>query len=769
MPLRALRIPRVEAPEPARSGSLAASRGAIAAALVVLHLAFFAPALIGRVVFPNDNSLLVGAPPSQVEGRRETLRFSDQNRQFVPTLHLHLAGPRDGWISTWDPHVQLGRPTTHVSGTSLAYPPTLLASWFSHDAFHVYTWLVAFTALVGLLGAYAFLCELGLPPLAAAAGATLLALGVFASLWSSFVMFPATLAWTAVLLAAVARFSRRPAAGSWLLAAFATYALLLSGYPQQIVHQAYVVVAFTLARCVTAPRGARLRPLAGLGAAAAVGVLAAAPVYLDLLEVTRRSTRLAIDAAFFTEALTVPGTLAEYARYVGTLVDAFWSGHPLDPEYPFRVNGVSLTPVGAGLLAAGLAFGLRRGRALWYAALGFFAVLALCPPAYRFAIQHLGFHLSRSTPLVGALVPAAVLVALAAADLIEDRTRRLPAALLALVPLLALGAWAAWVEAPLLASGVGLSIAATLGVAAFAWTGRRAVLAGLAVLMALGWSARLPLWRARDEIVTSSRLVDELRRRTSDGSRYAVVGYELPALLLPNVEDLIGLRSIHSYDSLSSAAYQRFTDAVSAVGAQVGGRVFARVADESRLGADELADAGVQVLISDRELASPLVEATLRYGPLTAYRFVEEPVLEAQLASNGSAPREWTGPLRRQRRLPVRRELDRVDRLEFAVSPDPGETTLVVSQQHHPAWRAAADGQPAEVFAADDLWLGVVVPPGTERIELRFRPWVRWAWLPQLLFAAAALLLVARRVLRRPDDPAPAASPGTGASVAGRA
>ena len=116
------------------------------------------------------------------------------------------------------------------------------------------------------------------------------------------------------------------------------------------------------------------------------------------------------------------------------------------------------------------------------------------------------------------------------------------------------------------------------------------------------------------------------------------------------------------------------------------------------------------------------------------------------------------------RAQPVERVRALDDALTFGLRPAQRETLLFVSQQHHPGWSASGGGRALETVLVNDFYQGVLVPAGVERVELTFRGWVHWSWVPQVLFAvlAAGLGVSARR--RRsagsaPSAPAPRASP----------
>ena len=91
--------------------------------------------------------------------------------------------------------------------------------------------------------------------------------------------------------------------------------------------------------------------------------------------------------------------------------------------------------------------------------------------------------------------------------------------------------------------------------------------------------------------------------------------------------------------------------------------------------------------------------------------------------------------------------------LAWTFAPAAPGSVFFAARQHHPHWRATAkkgaDEFELEPSRLDGLHLAFALPPGAEAIELRFEPWVRWAWLSPLVVASAAALLVARQLLRR--------------------
>jgi len=52
----------------------------------------------------------------------------------------------------------------------------------------------------------------------------------------------------------------------------------------------------------------------------------------------------------------------------------------------------------------------------------------------------------------------------------------------------------------------------------------------------------------------------------------------------------------------------------------------------------------------------------------------------------------------------------------------PSPQLLVVAESYHPGWQARVDGEPRQVFRVDGDFIGCVVGPGPEHVELAFRP-----------------------------------------------
>jgi hypothetical protein len=70
------------------------------------------------------------------------------------------------------------------------------------------------------------------------------------------------------------------------------------------------------------------------------------------------------------------------------------------------------------------------------------------------------------------------------------------------------------------------------------------------------------------------------------------------------------------------------------------------------------------------------------------------------------------------------------------------KAVVTVAQTHYPAWKATVDGVETPLFRANHAFQGLVVPPGTHRVELVYRDqaFILGAWVSGLAIAITAFL-----------------------------
>ena len=715
-------------------------------ALLALVLAFFGPLLVqGEVVYPHDNHLQTNDRSAQPLERVSNLKFSDESSAVIPEIHQHLHGDRRGWLSTWTPAVEMGRPAWQTSALSPAFIVTRMLSWLTSDAFRLNTWLAFLTVLLTAVFAFLFLDALGLALWASFAAAAGLALGVSTIYWLTIVLYLSGFCWTLCLLWLITRFIERPSAVRGLGIAFAVHALFMSGYPQHIVWHGYLLSAFTLVRlrerCATKSEGLG-RALRILGWVS-IGLASIAPAYLDLALAASRSTRAHADSDFFLWILPNLRSWQDVLLYFVEIFDPFWIGNPIVPGYPLRFNGICLTPVFFILVVLSPLEGGWRSTWLWLSFIVVCTLMTAWPAAYLFGVDHLGLSLSRTLPLTGALIPAFICAAMTLDRILREGFRRPAVAIAIAVACVALAATgAAQMKSEMQPAFIAVGLLVVTALCALIWTRERVLVVAIVLLNTFHYGHRLILSRPEASISRTSALVERIRSETIDGSRYAIVGSELPNLLPPNQEQQLGLRSIHSYNSLSARIYQDWVLRLSTIGARTFGRHFGRIADESKLAGDELEVSGIGLLLCARRLSSPTLVEVGEVDGIRLYKPKKPPILEAQIdgfVRDGDAEVRLAGPLSVQQRSPITRELAQDDFMRFRVTPVDHETLLFASQQFHPRWKASAGGKQLSTVLVNGFYQGVIVPAQARSVELEFKPFALWSDVPQYGFALGAL------------------------------
>jgi len=710
------------------------------------------------VVFPHGNSLEVGAGPEAEVGLVNNRKFSDQSSSFIPVLREQLQGNRSRWISTWNPHEQLGRPLPQLSGTGKAYPLTHAFSLFVSDPLRLYSLLFLATLMMSGLFMLLFLRELSLLPIACFVGAMGVSFSVYFLYWATFLLTVSGICWTIALLWLITKFLRD---GSFLSAvgvSFCVYALLLSGYPQHVVLFGYLLLVYGAVslRRLKRPFGEKARLAAILFGCGVIAVVAALPVYADVYEAAHRSSRLKADLDFFLAILPRFRSFSEVLSFIAKTVSPFTFGNPIQPKYPFHFNGVGFGVFSFWLFVLSV---LTLARRLWlwhlFVALCFVATVSV--PVYVFLNGHMGFHISRCIPTVGAVIPFFVAGSYAVDALckgeIGKKTFLMSVALTlffaVLIPLLAVARNLRLIDVRFVLVDLCL-----IAIIVFSFVNHyRAGIVIATLLSSVIASQSLLLVRSHESIRFSSFLVDRVRAYTDNGnSRFAKVGGELASVIPPSQESLYGIKSIHSYDSLSSKNFQVLASRISRSGTRVFGRWFEVLDTEERLCNEETALMGISIVLSKRSLAGQCLSFLAEVEGVKFYRPFQPPLRELQTSGFSNVSAEAVAMVYREGvggGLPVVVKTSLDDLKVFRTTPAEQTTLLFLSEQYHPRWEAYADGVALQTVVVNGFFLGVLVPPQTVALELRFLPFVIWSWIPQFFYGGMILAGVVHRFSKR--------------------
>ena len=706
--------------------------------LILVQIFYFAPILFkAEVIFPHNNTRETHSTILKDDEHISNRKFTDQSWAYIPEINHHLNGNSHAWLSTWNPYVQLGRPAYHLCGFSKAYLTTHLLSLFTNNPFVLYTSLTVLSLFLTGVFLFLFLKTLGLCPLACSIAAIGLSTGVFVSYWLTFVMFIGPICWSLCLLWLITKFLQKR---SYLVAvgiSFATYSLLLTGYPQFTVLQTYLISAYSLIYLWKSygKAGTKLYTALMLIGSAVLGLIMASPVFLDLAVNAQRSARLSTGDEFFLGMLPGTNSFKYLGMFLFSIFDPFWVGNPIERGYPYlSFNGLCLTPLYFGLFL--LSFFYGQWRKLWPWQL--FAILCLIatvwPKAYLFMVHYMGFHLSRLQPLSGALLPAFVLCGYAVDYIMRNKPDKTPSLIKPVVfilPLYLIGVLTLlWLNTPKLSViYIMICCGVTAGLLCFVRTRKPILLQILSVVAVFAYSSGLMLTRPLEQIQTSSPLVKRVQAQTHDGSRYAKVGRKVSYLFPPNEEALLKIKSIHSYDSLSSRNYQRLVLQLSEKGTISYGRFFISLSSSSKLSDPAFSYSGVGLLLSRDPNGVKFTKTPTR------------PLLYTQTKNFHKVGNQiiFRGFLREHSELKVEQIAEFDDFRKFKVTRSDQKTILFVSQQYHPYWKASSRGKALETMIINDFYQGVVIPPHTHEVQLEFRSYVLWSWLPQLLYILFAL------------------------------
>ena len=172
--------------------------------------------------------------------------LQDIVRVFIPKLDLHFHSDHAGWNSTWNPHTQLGKPSSHFGGYSKAYPLTYCLSFLTTNPYRLHALLSVVTVFLMTLFAFFLLLELGLHPAAALVGAVGIGLNTRNAYWFGFAQFLAWVAWSMAIMWLSLRLIKQWRPLTFLGLAFSCYCLAIGARHQAVIRMAYLVVPFVL-------------------------------------------------------------------------------------------------------------------------------------------------------------------------------------------------------------------------------------------------------------------------------------------------------------------------------------------------------------------------------------------------------------------------------------------------------------------------------------------------------------------------------------------
>ena len=676
---------------------------------------------------------------------------SDVYTEFVPWRQALRWSIAHGEWGLRDPFALSGDLLLAAQQAAVYSPITLVALLMPAALSFTYTGAV--TLFIAALCAFLLARELdcGEPAaLIAAAGWSLST----AMLAFALVTMSATWAWCPLLLVAVRRVIVSPNVRTAALLAFAFAALLYSSHPESAVLSILLGILFAFFE-LARRRGNVLRAIGYAAGAGVIALLLSAIHLLPFLEAMPQSVEHAQRLAH--GAIEHPKPTETLAR-VATSFVPYLHARRWSQGFEWFDTGA----VGSVLVALAI-FGVvrvRTGTSWFFAALALFSLLGHAKWEPVAAVMHalpvLNIALTNRLSY-GLALALCVLAALGA----ERLTARAVLVMVALLAVLSIASWWA-VHTPLVGHDPRrhgqYAIAAELvflGVAAIATVidRRRALPALLGIVIAQRAIAEHGIYKsfALEQAYPPVPILEPLKQAERP---FRLVGHG--NALIPQTASMYGLEDPRGFAALTNLRYFHtyplwskdqpvFFNRVDDLTRPFLSFLNVRYAitwdrDPPPDGWREVArQKGSSLLENTRALDRAFVPPVVRFGPwtgmLTADDFAGQAWIEAGLPSGERA----NGP----GRVTIRDA-----RLGYAIDADmEGDGWIVTSITAWSGWRAYIDGRRVQTHFANHAFVGVYVPRGKHRVELRYWPdsFVRGAAITAIAGIAAIVFALLHR------------------------
>ena len=743
----------------------------------LFFLVYFFPMVTGsQVIAPHPITTEIGSPESTSENSQENRKFFDYPRSKIPSLIKSIYTKQSGLMSTWDHWNGLGQPVVNSSGRTQNYPLTWIASQFISDPYELYTFIALSSCYLAGIFLLLWCRELGLSSIASLLAALSVAVTPAFMWWLvPFSVFILTTCWCIAILFAMTRMANKGGFTVWVLLCFFTYNYLIAGHPQLIVHQSYLIVGYALVllyrKCWkgNSIKGVGL-PLAMFSAMFG-GLLMASPYLIDLFQFKMGSSRdVAPSIDFFTQVFSRINSIETALRYLSVSTFPEVYGNPISADYPLIYKGHYNVSVSIFTLVLALTALITRWRHVfgWFLAVILFFTLELSSGIFTFFWQYLGLNLSRLVPSTALVIPITIMSAYGA-----DALLRRPKSGKTFSPLLAAILTVAGLLAAVLLSSLYLNhpalwppaIILLLVLILFWFQLRRTkplLLFLCLALPAVFLQFPMILRVDTDRIVGDSPLVALMKKEMPEGSRFAVTSPDTE-VLLPNINTIVGLKSVHTYIPLSSRRYHL---AVEEMGGKMGNMWRWNIHIEPNYDNPTFWMSNISLLLSPERLSHDGLIRVGMHEDLNLYR-VQDTMGNAIQVSFVGKPSEETGlSIPDPRTLPhktARKIEDLGDLLKFEVDPM-AQSLLVLSQLYYPNWRATGwNGDhwiSLETTPVNKIFQGALLPEGVSKVRLKFEPYIPYTMYSYFCWIIFLLIWVAkngnqwirRKQLRPPEQ-----------------
>jgi len=704
---------------------------------LLVQLVYFSPIFFrGWIINPHDGDLNTALANTCNLIRRNYL---DESIQFIPSIHHQIYSDSKSWLPSWIPNVELGRPFTDAWASKEFLLSNILIRLGS-DPKQVFTWFVVFNYILGGIFIFVFLQDLELHPLAVLVVSLLYSFSPFNIKNQVWPMFLGTGTWFFGLLWAVRKFIQQPNWQRGALLSFITYCALFIVRKVNLIYMFYILGFYVLFLVFNkiSDKKERIRILFYLGLVVLSGAVAYTPSLLDLQENIQNSLRVEeVNNEWLIEYLPVATSLESSSLMVHTFFDGYWFGqihfNIKDIDFlKFRSYSV-VPPIGFLLLFAFRRKVLRRAYG-WLTLFAFSTIATYSTPLFLFLAHHLGLGLSRSNPFLWGTYAAWVIAAYALDNLLQENRKITWIEVFLLVVVIANGIFVYLNYSEQLSMNyVYFSALITFGMLIFVRFRWPAILLFLTFTSIYVYSYRMMLWDNPACYDLNSPIAQQIKLHTNNDERFAWVG---KAPIRANQEILYGLKSIHTFNSISSRAYNEMVYDISGLQLDSLGRRFLKFKNANKFRTPVFRLTNIGLIVSSK-LPPKVYKVIDRFQGFYFFRPQYEPIPYLQLNNFQIVDSEATITVPSKEILPqpvvVLEKKD--DYLRLKLNKRKVDSLLFISQQYHSKWFAKnGTGEKLPTVRVNGLYQGVLIPPSTGQVVLQYRSWAYYSFIPQTIY-----------------------------------
>ncbi|MBY0264702.1 MAG: hypothetical protein K2P90_04650 [Holosporales bacterium] len=720
----------------------------------------------GEVICPHRQSIELAHKDMLPSTSLENRKFSDYTSSYAPETKGFLEEKRSGWVALWSQKNELGRP--FFSSFSPVYFPHWVV-FFLTDIPERFLTIVSL-GMCFLAGFFLllFLRELGLSPFSALiAGISFASLPCF-MYWATFPMFIAPSCWFAGIFYSITFLSRKFNFFIWSLLAFCIYSLLIVAYPQIVVFYFYILTGYGFYLCgkqwKQKGKTSLCRYILVLVSAVLWGLFLSLPVLRDLFINGLDAQRLKEapeNFLIFLPKLTSWPSIREF------LLINFWPeilGNPIFQSFPVGYNGESITLYMFFFASLGAIATFRKTWGWSLSILIFFGFVCF-PPLYLFCVKYLGACFSMVRPGVPPL-SIVVLMAYGVESFMKSTMiKKLPRMLIAFSIfffLLFSILFVFSVKHKISISWISVFLCFVLLL--FLWIQVKKpfplLLWGGLALCLVFFSFPLLLRQDPANIIKTSPLVEAIDFYLPEKAVYGVASPGLlkdeGAILPPRINQSLGLPSVHTYNSLCPLSYEGL---IKDLGGDI--RSFWRHNDHINPDYDSAVFwmSNIGLMLSPYPLQHSQLKFATKVSDIYLYQVTSRMGEALQILSSVPPAKKRNITLPDPRKLNTlmpQKILDQGDLLEYKISsPEsslPPSSLFLLSQKFHADWKAkvftAKGWQKAETVSVNGFFQGGLIPQGTQKVLLRFLPWVRFMWIGHVFWGIVILAFVIQSFFR---------------------